>query len=197
VTAVEPLEGLEARLRAFRPAAGPEPPQKRAAVAAVLRRSAGATDVLLMTRAEHPRDPWSGQVSLPGGRHDPTCDADLFATAVRETREELGLDLGAAELLCRLAPIQARTRGTLLPMDVTPFVFRLAVPAALTLGAEAREAFWLPLASVLSGELDATHRYERDGLVHELPSWRYGGRVVWGMTHRLIRALLDAGGMGS
>jgi 8-oxo-dGTP pyrophosphatase MutT (NUDIX family) len=194
---VEPLAELEARLRAFQAGAEPAPQQRRAAVAAVLRRNAGAAEVLLMTRAEDDRDPWSGQVSLPGGRHDAERDADLLATAVRETREEVGLDLGAAELLCRLAPIQARARGTLLPMDVAPFVFRLERAPALVLGAEAREAFWLPLAGVLSGELDGTHRYERDGLVHELPSWRYEGRVVWGMTHRMIRALLDAGGMGS
>ena len=50
----------------------------------------GAATVLLIKRAEHPLDPWSGHIGLPGGRRE-TDDLDVLATARRETHEEVGL----------------------------------------------------------------------------------------------------------
>lgn len=191
-------DDLAARLRAYRAPAAPEGealPARRSAVAAVLRGAAALPEVLLMTRAEHDADPWSGQVSMPGGRRDPG-DADLLATAIRETREEVGVDLAAeGELLCRLAPVGARARGRVIDMDVTPFVFRVGEVSPAP-GPEARELFWLPLARAVSGELDSEYRYERGGLVHRMPCWRYEERVVWGLTYGMLRGLIEviAGG---
>ena len=65
--------------------------QARAAVAVVLHDEASPR-VLLMKRAERHGDPWSGHISLPGGRYQ-ASDGDLRVTAIRETREELGIDL--------------------------------------------------------------------------------------------------------
>jgi hypothetical protein len=62
-----------------------EPLVPTAAVAVIL---AGAmADVALIRRSERPDDPWSGHMALPGGRKDPV-DADLWASAERETREK-------------------------------------------------------------------------------------------------------------
>jgi len=181
---------LAPRLRAHRVPAVTEPPARRSAVAVVLRDVEASPEVLLMTRAEHEADPWSGQVSLPGGRCDPD-DRDLLATAIRETREEAGLDLAVeAELLCRLASIGARARGRVIDMDVTPFVFSVSEVSPVP-GPEASELFWLPLARIVTGELDSEYRYEREGLVHRLPCWRFEGRKIWGLTHGMLRDLID------
>lgn len=84
---------------------------RRAAVAAVLRFDRGRPEVLLMKRAEHPGDRWSGHVSFPGGREE-DHDPDLLTTALRETHEELGLDLDAsARLLGRLDDVRAVAKG--------------------------------------------------------------------------------------
>jgi len=173
----------------------PEPehaPARRAAVAVPLSL-AGEPRVLLMRRVAREGDPWSGQVSLPGGGRAPG-DPDLRATAVRETREEVGVDLDReAEYLGPLAPLRARARGAVLDMDVSPFVFALRGEIAPRVGAEAEEAFWLPLERVLRGELDHVHVYRHaDGSARELPAWRFEERVVWGMTHSILSALLDA-----
>src|SRR5690606_40751986 len=57
------------------------------------------------------RSPWSGQIALPGGRRDP-CDSDEQAVAVRETREEIGVELPAAHCVGRLDDLEGRRGGT-------------------------------------------------------------------------------------
>ncbi len=149
-----------------------------------------------MRRAERVGDPWSGQVSLPGGRRDP-ADVDLYATAVRETREEVQIDLDLhAELLCRLAPLRARTRGHLLDMDVTPFVFHLHGPAEPAPDHhEASAVFWLPLARAASGELDDQVSLPGETQRLLLPAWRLEEHVLWGMTHLMLTRLLAVAGI--
>ena len=76
-------------------------------MAAILRPGDPEPEVLLIRRAEKVGDPWSGHMAFPGGRADPR-DPDLRATAVRETREEVGLDLeNDAELIGILDDIPA------------------------------------------------------------------------------------------
>ena len=97
---------------------------RAAAVAAVVRQAPGGAEVLLIRRAEDERDPWSGHMALPGGHHDPD-DADLVATALRETREEVGLELDrAAEWIGFLerAPVRAGQRPA---FEILPLVFAL------------------------------------------------------------------------
>lgn len=162
----------------------------RAAVAAVLRFDDGGPRVLLMQRAERAGDRWSGQVSMPGGRHDPG-DADLLATAVRETREEVGVDLRrGARLLGRLGAVRAVARGKVLPMTITPYVFHLEAAQPLVLNHEATAAFWLPLDAVARGELDDVYDYRLGPVPLALPCWRWEGRTIWGLTHQMLSGLL-------
>lgn len=198
-------ETLAARLAASRRAVEIPPGARSAAVAAALRRSApqakaaaglgssvAALEVLLMRRAQRAEDRWSGQISLPGG-HVEAFDADLAATAIRETQEEVGLDLARdGHLLGTLTPIQARARGRRVDLWITPVVFEYHGVGDLDLGPEADAAFWLPLGPAGRGEFDADHAYEHEGLVHQLPSWRYGEWVVWGLTHRILGDLTRA-----
>lgn len=164
--------------------------QQRAAVAAVLRFSSGHPELLLMQRARRENDRWSGQVSMPGGRAEPH-DESLLATAIRETLEETGVDLAThATPLGRLAAVQAVARGRPLSMTVTPFVFALEREADLQPSEEAEALFWFPLAEAASGRLDGTLPYTSKDTSLLLPCWHFEGRVVWGMTHGMIRSLI-------
>lgn len=190
------LTGLPARLAALpgeAPPSGSEPSdgdRSRAAVAILLRASEPGTEVLLMRRAQREGDRWSGQIGLPGG-HAGKDDADLLATAIREAREEVGVDLARqAELLGRLRPVQAKARGALLPMWITPFVFTSRGPLAPRPSAEAVEVFWFALERARAGELAWTHRYLRGEEERVLPAWRQGEHVVWGLTYEILSGFL-------
>ncbi len=162
------------------------PSDSRQAAVSIVLRLAPEPDVLLMVRAEDERDPWSGQVALPGGHRDPG-DSSLIHTAARETLEEVGLDLESfAHPLGFLDPMQARTRGRKVPLWVTPVVFVQHAPGSIELGPEASHAFRLPILPTLAGQLDAEHRIDRDKQIRRYPAWSWEQRTIWGMTHHIL-----------
>lgn len=99
---------------------------KRAAVAVVLRPLPDSTTaVLYILRRASERDPWSGQVGFPGGRRQ-ARDSDDLETAVRECREEVGLQLDTEpyELLGQLPDRHITARGGQIPDSaLAAFVF--------------------------------------------------------------------------
>jgi 8-oxo-dGTP pyrophosphatase MutT (NUDIX family) len=180
---------LTERLIASLTPGDPRPAQdgkRRAAVAVLLHDEPVEPRVLLMKRAERPGDPWSGHISLPGGRYE-TFDADLHATAIRETREELGIELAGARYLGQLPALTPRTSGPN-GIEVTPFVFLTEVAVEPTCGPEALSAFWLPLETAAAGTYDSTYTYP--GSEMTFPSWAYEGHVIWGLTWRIIGDVL-------
>jgi 8-oxo-dGTP pyrophosphatase MutT (NUDIX family) len=185
------LDDLIARLAEARPETAPgDPDHRQAAVAIVLRPASDGPHVLLMQRAVRPGDRWSGQIGLPGGHAEPV-DADLVATARRETSEEVHVDLERdARLIGQLATVQAKARGRLLPMAITPFVFVAERELEPHPGPEADAVFWFPLGRARSGELAATHRYRRETEERVLPAWRFEERVVWGLTFEILSRFL-------
>jgi 8-oxo-dGTP pyrophosphatase MutT (NUDIX family) len=191
------LQTVRTRLTRLPADAGPRTPgERRAAVAALLREvdAAHGTEILFIRRAEHPLDPWSGHMAFPGGRHD-EGDADLLATVVRETFEEIGLDLRAhGALLGRLPELPAVARGQRVDMVITPYVFALGrADAALRPNpAEVAEVVWAPLAPLLRGEGAARYAYVHEGRELQLPSVRVGEHVVWGLTHAMLQQLFAA-----
>jgi 8-oxo-dGTP pyrophosphatase MutT (NUDIX family) len=165
--------------------------QSRAAVAIILKEGTDGLEALFIRRAEHPRDPWSGQVAFPGGRAEPG-DADLEETARRETLEEIGLDLAtAAELLGPLDEVRAMAR--LRPMDLTimPFVYRLRTAAPTTLSPEVTSLHWLPLGALLDPAAKSTMEYVHDSTTLHFPSLDVGGLVIWGLTYRMFTSLAE------
>ena len=164
---------------------------RRAAVAAILRMGDSGLEVLLMERVRRASDRWSGQISFPGGMADPV-DADLLDTAIRETHEEVGVVLPRSAAIGRSDDQVGIASGRSLPMAITPYVFRHTGSApTLALGPEAADAFWLPLAPVLAGQLDSSHTWRKGPLSKELPCWLYRGHVIWGLTHHMLQRILD------
>ena len=164
---------------------------KWAAVALILRvRSSTESDVLLIKRSEHPNDPWSGDMAMPGGRKEDT-DETLQRAAERETYEEVGLDLKTfGTLLGRLDDVSAVARGRRLGLTIAPFVYALYSDPQLALNYEVQESHWVPLSDLASPAYRSTKIYEFAGSAIHLPCWNWHGRVVWGLTYNMIEMLL-------
>ena len=162
----------------------------RAAVALVLRDGAPeGIELLFIRRAEHEKDPWSGHMGFPGGRAEPG-DAGPEATAVRETLEETGLDLGRdGERLGALDEVKALARGRPVDLVIAPFVFRLLRRLDGAPSHEVVSVHWLPLGRLLEPGTVSTLQYQYEETVLDLPCLRIDGLVIWGLTYRMFDSL--------
>ncbi len=165
---------------------------RRAAVALILRADAGgALEALFIRRAEHPRDPWSGHIGLPGGRAEPH-DTHPVATAVRETLEEVGVDLDRhGEYLGALDELRAMDRLRAIDLAIQPFVFRLHARIEAQPSAEVAAVHWLSLDELLAPESRALMDYDWQGARVQFPCLELRGVVVWGLTFRMITGFAE------
>ena len=182
---------------------------RRAAVLVpILDRPAGPT--LLFTRRAAALPHHAGEISFPGGGLHPSEPPE--AGALREAEEEVGLAPDLVELLGRLDDLYSIARFT-----VTPVVGAVASPPASFAAAqgEVEEAFELPLARLLDPQArrltlwdparlppdvaavvrDAPRPSEDvDPATGQLRVWSFHvdpARVVWGLSGRVLRELLE------
>lgn len=165
---------------------------RQAAVAVILRPAGEDTDILFIKRAQKRGDPWSGHMAFPGG-HLEDADADLRAAAERETLEEIGLDLAAAEYLGALDHQRAMPRGRTLDMLIAPHVFALPdTPDAapdLRLNFEVDEVVWTPLAPLVDNAVHDTETRPMAGRPTVFNGYRLErGHFVWGLTYRMLKS---------
>jgi 8-oxo-dGTP pyrophosphatase MutT (NUDIX family) len=126
-----------------------------------------------------------GEISFPGGRHDDT-DADLEATALRETEEEIGLPPAAVRMLGALQP----TPTIVTSYAIYPFVGLIEPGLAWTLSArEVAAVFELALDDLLAGY--ARRRLVRRGIPIRTDTYVVGDDLIWGATARILADLFD------
>jgi 8-oxo-dGTP pyrophosphatase MutT (NUDIX family) len=126
---------------------------------------------------------------LPGGRWS-VGDADLVATARRETLEEVAVDLADAGLIGILDDLAPRT-PVLPPILVRPFVFTLSAPVPLRPNAEVSGAWWVPFDTFLTAGTYRPMEYRRDGTIVQGTGYHLEAGVLWGMTERILTPLLE------
>ena len=168
---------------------------RQAAVAVILRaaqeQDSEATDILFIKRAEKPGDPWSGHMAVPGG-HLEDHDPDLRGAAIRETREEIGLDLTDAEYLGPLDQQRAMPRGRPLNMLIAPHVFTLTGDAGdpqFNPNYEVAEVVWTRLTPLVNGERHDWETRPMAGRPTIFNGYRLErGHFVWGLTYRMLKS---------
>jgi 8-oxo-dGTP pyrophosphatase MutT (NUDIX family) len=183
------LATVRRALRDHRSQVADAPDARPAAVALVLLEGPDGLEILLIRRAERADDPWSGQIALPGGRYE-ARDKDLEATAIRETREETGVDLSSAERLGALDDLYPRSPA-LPPVVVRPFVFAVARRPVLVASDEVQRAFWLPLARLSEPGVQREFSVTLRSVERVLPAYLVDDEMIWGMTERLLTSFVD------
>lgn len=176
-----PFDTIATALEGRAPAA---PHEVYAATMLCLRMTERGAEVLLCRRAERAGDRWSGQISLPGGRVDPD-DATLLATAVRETREEVGIDPIAAGRLLGALPVLPGFAGSVF---VQAFACEIAGDPPLVVSDEHRAAWWAPVAA-LDRRSIAVPEVDRPVIAYTTVGADGLDAVVWGLTFRILETV--------
>lgn len=157
--------------------------RRQAAVLLALRDGGEARLVLTVRTDDLPSH--AGQVALPGGRMDPG-DADALATALRESKEEIGLDPSLVTPLGYLDNFE-----TISGYRITPVVARIAEYAALKAApGEVAEVFEVPLAFFLDPANLRRYTMEFRGHRREMVEFVHGGHRIWGATAAILLNLL-------
>ena len=160
----------------------------RCGVAAIVSPSEQGLQVLLMRRAKRPGDPWSGDMSFPGGRQQGS-DLSTQATAIRETCEEIGLSLDQASCIGRFSDVMTRKHEHWRPMIVTPWLFWLETKAETTTNHEAVETVWVPLDFLCDEKNRKKMDWNLFGAKLKMPYYRYQDHRIWGLTLLMLDEL--------
>jgi len=159
-----------------------------ASVAILEWKTERGSKVLILQRAISNKDPWSGQLALPGGRLEEK-DIDLLDTAIRETEEECGILLSREQLVAEL-PWAIAGRAVDRNVVVAPWHFCVDTELQVSLDpVEMSRYFWLDVAEFSQIE---RHTYFRPlGLKKQMPCYILENQPLWGFTYGVLCRLFQ------
>ena len=126
----------------------------------------------------------AGEISFPGGTWEGK-DNDLLETAIRETREELGIDISRSMIIGQLKPVTTLNSG----FTITPFIAILdKLPKILT-NSEIASVLRIPLLSLLQtieDDKDPSHQS-----ILEMHTFKFETHLIWGASARMLKQIHD------
>ena len=173
------LPQLRDRLCNYRPS----PARVDAAVLIPVTDTA-APELILTKRASH-MSSHAGEVAFPGGKRE-SSDMSVIATALRESREEIGLAEDRVDVIGEMDTFTSRVG-----LSVQPIVGM--VPGDVPLIAnpsEIESIFRVPVDFFLNEKPSYTHKFRFMGREIIVPSFNYGDYVIWGLTAFMIVDLM-------
>lgn len=128
-----------------------------------------------------------GEISFPGGAHE-SGDSTLLDTARRETREELGIDIKAEEVVGALDEVYTHVSNYV----IIPYVAVLEhAPALKPSPREVDRIIEIPLWDLLDPRKVKAEEKWLEGRPWPLYFYTYGGYTIWGATARILTQLLE------
>ena len=118
-----------------------------------------------------------GEVSFPGGMYE-VEDENLEKTALRESKEETGLDIAKVNILGPIDTVVSRFN-----ISVTPYVGIVPNNIELNNNSDEIEAcFKVPLSFLLQDKRHRNDEINRDGDIFFMPAYEYDSYIIWGLT---------------
>ena len=156
------------------------------AVLIPLYQKQGRYHIVFIRRTETVKD-HKGQISLPGGARD-VNDRTLLHTAVRESREEIGLRTKDIEIIGELDDELTTTSNFV----VTPFVAIIPWPYRFKKNKdEVAEIIRVPVEELMGKSSVRQGSETLNDRPIESYTYNYEGKVIWGATARILKKLLD------
>ena len=183
------IESIRGRLSGYTPAQLPSENRPLAAVLIPIYIVDDTYHIVLTKRTDRVEH-HKGGISFPGGARDPE-DADLRATALRESHEEIGLHPRHVEVIGRVDDFI-----TVSQFHVTPYVGLIDVDASpykwLPQAREVAEILEVPVTHLVDPQnLVLDRRTLSDGRVAEMESYAWREHLVWGATARMLKNFLE------
>ena len=153
--------------------------RKAAVLIALINRRHGIN--ILLTERTHDLPSHAGQVAFPGGKVE-EGDENIVHTALREAKEEVGLE---ASFISILGVLDNYHTGT--GFDVSPVVGM--VEEGFTIVPDMREVdevFEVPLSFILNKDNHVLHSKEYKGAERKFYSMEFEGHTIWGATAAIL-----------
>lgn len=152
-------------------------------LAAVLIVIHGSEHKMIMTERPKTMNLHAGEISFPGGTWKED-DYDLLETALRETSEEIGLDVTRQQIIGQLRPVTTLNSG----FTITPFVSITSEISKLKPNSEIENILHIPMFSLfrtMESDKDPTHKS-----IQEMYTFRYQNNLIWGASARMIKQMM-------
>ena len=140
---------------------------------------------ILFTKRSEQLKTHSGEVSFPGGKWE-EGDSNLYQTALRESNEEINLDMENVTKLGPLNFLLSRHK-----IEVNPFVGYLNQSQDFKGNFEIDEIFTVPISFLMNEENIEYKEFNRNDLKVYIPSWVYNGNRIWGLTAMIAADFLN------
>ena len=159
-----------------------------ASVAMILRDLDTEPSVLFIERAKNENDPWSGQIAFPGGNME-RKDGSIVDTAIRETSEEVGLELQKSAVLGRIDDQQGKNNYREIPLIISCVIFETMGDHERIHSQEVGDSFWIGIDHLRNP--DNRINYQTEYAPDPYPGIDLSeGRVLWGLTYRFVEGFL-------
>jgi 8-oxo-dGTP pyrophosphatase MutT (NUDIX family) len=180
---LEPVERAELLSDALE---GELPHARKAAVLLGLLEREGETCLVFIRRSPELRS-HGGQIAFPGGGVE-LADSSLIMAALREAREEIGLDTSKVEVLGVLEPVFTVVSNYLV-LPVVAFLAGGLGRVALQ-SSEVTEIIVVPLRQLADPAIFHSEVWTQDGQRRTIYFYDYGSYRIWGATARILRDFL-------
>ena len=153
-------------------------------LAAVMIVIYGKEPMVIMTERPKTMNQHAGEISFPGGTWT-QHDDDLLTTAIRETNEEIRLDISRQQIIGQIKPVTTLNSG----FTIMPFICIFDKIPKLVPNSEIETILhipFLPLLNTIEDDLDPSHKS-----IQEMFTFRYQHHLIWGASARMLKQMFN------